>query len=84
MKVECPPLRVHRKAPAKGLIGHGNGGFPCGINDPRVLSTDDDMHSLIYDCWELCIEMSPIPGNEGAPGKVTRFHATLAGVLVIS
>ena len=78
MEMECLPLIVHRKAPIKGLIGPGNGGFPCGIDDPRVLVTDAGLHSLIYDCWELCIEMPPIPGNEKTPGKVTRFHAKLA------
>ena len=78
MEMECSHLTVHRKAPVKGLIGPGNGGFPCGIDDPWVLATDADLHSLIYDCWELCIEMSPLPGNEEAPGKVTRFYATLA------
>ena len=79
MEMEGTPLRVHRKAPAKVLIGPGNGGFPCSINDPRVLSTDDDLLSLIYGCWGLCIEMYPIPGNEEAPGKVTIFHAALVG-----
>ena len=43
-----------------------------------MLATDDDLYLLIYDCWKLCIAMSPIPGNEEIPGKVTRFHATLA------
>ena len=64
--MECPHLRGYRKVPAKGLIRPGNDGFPCGIDDPRVLSADDDLHSLIYDRWELCIEMSPIPGKEEA------------------
>ena len=77
MEMECPPLRVHRKAPVKGLIGPGSGGLPCGIDDPRVLATNDDLHLLIYDCWDLCIKMSPILGNEEALGKVTRFHVTL-------
>ena len=78
MEMECSPLTVHRKAPVRGLIGPGNGGFPCGIDNPRALATDADLHSLIYDCWEMCIEISPILGNEEAPGKVRRFHATLA------
>ena len=56
----------------------GNGGFPRGIDDLRVVATDAGLPSLIYDCWELCIEMSPIPGNEDAPGKVMKFHVTLA------
>ena len=56
MEMECPPLRAHKKAPVKGVIGPGNGGFPCGIYDPRMPATDDDQPSLIYDCWELCIE----------------------------
>ena len=79
MEIECPLLRVHRKAPVTGLIPPGSGRFPCGIDDPRALLTDDDLHSLINDCWELCIEMFPIAGNEKAPGKATRSHATLAG-----
>ena len=76
--MECRPLTVHRKPPVRELIGPGNGGFSCGIDDPPVLATDADQYSLIYDCWEPRIEMSPIPGNEEAPEKVTRFHATLA------
>ena len=68
----------HRKTPVKGLIGPGSGEFPCGIDDPRVLSTDTDLHSLIYDFWELRIEMSPTPGNGEVSGKGNEFHATRA------
>ena len=64
MEIESPHLTIHRKAPVKGLIE--NGGFPCGIDDLRVVATDAGLHSLIYDCWELCTEMSPIPGNQDA------------------
>ena len=78
MEMECPHLRVHRGAPVKGLIEPGNDGLPCGIDELRVLSTDDDLHSLIYDCWEL--RTPHTPGNEDALGKITSYHATLAAV----
>ena len=64
MEMKCPPLTVQRKALVKGPIGPGNGGFHCGIDDPRVLATHADLYPLIYDCWEMYIEMSPIAGNE--------------------
>ena len=47
MEMECPHLKVHRKAPIKGFIGPGNGGFPCGIHALRVLATDAGLHSLL-------------------------------------
>ena len=37
---QCPHLTAHRKAPMKGLIGPGNGGFPCtvdGFGYPRPM-----------------------------------------------
>ena len=80
MEMECPHSTIHRIAPAKWLIVSGNDGSNCGINDLRVLVTDADLHSPIYDSWELCVcrDMCHIPGNEDAPGKIKRFHATLA------
>ena len=40
-------LTVHRKAPTKGTIRTGNGGFPCGIDGLRELLTDTDLPSQI-------------------------------------
>ena len=40
-------LTVHRKAPTKGPIRPGNGGFPCGIDGLRELVTDTGLPSLI-------------------------------------
>ena len=52
-----------------------------GINHLRVLATHAGLHSLIYERWELRqsgLKMGHNPGNEDAPGKVTRFHDTPA------
>ena len=50
MEMERLHLTIHRKAPMKGLIGPGNGGFQCGSDDLRVLATDAGLHSLTYEC----------------------------------
>ena len=47
MEMECLHLTSHRKAPVKGIIGPGNGGLPCGIDDLQVLATGAGQHSLI-------------------------------------
>ena len=80
MDMECLPLTVHRKAPVKGLIRPGNGGFPCGIDDPRVLAvaTDADLYPLIYDCWERASKCLPFLEMRRHRENVTRFHATHA------
>ena len=39
IEMDCLHLTVHSKWPVKELIGPGSGGFPCGIDDPRVLET---------------------------------------------
>ena len=81
MEMDCPPLEFigkRRPGDLSDLAMADSLAASC-IDDPRVLSTDDDLHSLIYDCWELRIEMSPNPGNEEASGKIIRFHGTLVG-----
>ena len=37
----------------KGIIGRGNGGLPRGMGDLRVLATDADLHSQIYERGKL-------------------------------
>ena len=46
------------------------------VNAHPVLATDAGLHSLIYECWELCrgLEVTHILGNEDARRKITRFH----------
>ena len=51
VEMECPRFTVHRKSVTMGLIGPGNGGLPCAIDDLRVLVTDAGRTSLIW--WVL-------------------------------
>ena len=77
--MEYPHLTANRKVRVKGLIGPGNGGFSYDIDDRRVLATDAGLHSLTSECLELrqWSEMTHIPENEDAPGRIMILHATL-------
>ena len=57
MEIEClhVHLTVHTKVQMNGLIGSGNGGFPCGI-----VATDAGLLRRSHECWNCASDLEKL------------------------